>query len=146
MGDDPNPTSISNLTALNLEGFSFDSKMPAHVAKPDYSKNKEFNKRLVKHTLHRVYGVDSIHDINYKRKLNRMVIAIGTHRVNDGTQSGIKFIDPETKKEVNTFDFISKFVETPETKYVERTREEQIARNRYLWNKLRLVMRTKGFM
>ena len=70
LGDDPNPTNISNLTALNLDGMSFNSELPPYVGKPDYVKNKKFNKKLVKHTLAKVYGVESVYDINYKKKLN----------------------------------------------------------------------------
>ena len=68
--NDPNPTNISNLTALNLDGMSFNSELPEYVGRPDFIKNKKFNKKLVKHTLHKVYGVESVFDINYKKKLN----------------------------------------------------------------------------
>ena len=49
--DKSNPNSISNLTGLKIEGMSFESELPAHVSKPDFTKNSEFNKSLVRHTL-----------------------------------------------------------------------------------------------
>ena len=84
LGDDPNPTNISNLTALNFDGMSFHSDMPGHVKCPDLVNNTKFNKELLKHTLSKVYGVEHLHDIRYQQKLNQMMIAIGTHRVHGG--------------------------------------------------------------
>ena len=76
--------------------MDFDSELPHYVEKPDYTKNRKFNKKLVKHTLHKVYGVESVYDIKYKKKLNNLIIAIGRYRVDDGSQIGIKFQDPSS--------------------------------------------------
>ena len=75
-----------------------------------------------------------------------MIIAIGTHRVNDGNYIGISFKDPSTEKDINCFDFIAKFIETPVHEFKDMSPEEQKSRIKYLWKKLRLIVRTKGFI
>ena len=74
------------------------------------------------------------------------MIAIGTHRINDGTYSGIKFVNPKSKEEINCFAFAAKFVETSEKPFTEMDEEERASRIKYLWRKLRLIVRTKGFI
>ena len=125
LGGNRNPNSISNITALNIEDMTFESALPSHVTKPDFKKNREFNTKLLRHTLQKVYGVESVHDIEYKKKLNRMMIAIGTHRVHVASYNGIKFVEPETAKEINCFDFAVKFVETPDREFKDMSPEEQ---------------------
>lgn len=106
--------------------MSFESALPSHVTKPDFKKNREFNTKLLRHTLKKVYGVESIHDIEYKKKLNRMMMAIGTHRVHvEGSYNGIKFVNPENEQEINCFDFAVKFVETPDREFKDMSPEEQ---------------------
>lgn len=73
-------------------------------------------------------------------------MAIGTHRVSDGIIERIKFEDPETKEPMNSFAFVNKFVETPEIAFTEMSKEEKKARTKYLWKKLRMIVRTRGFL
>ena len=75
--------------------------------------------------------------------------AIGIWRIDidDNEEStGIKFKDPDTGIEVNCFDFAAQYVLIPKNEYKNMNKEERLARIHYLWWKLRLIIRTKGFL
>ena len=125
LGDDPNPTNISNLTALNLDGMSFDSRVPDYIVTAS-EKNKSFNADVIKRTLTKVYGVEHVEEIYYKKRLNNLIIGIGTHRSNEGGFNGIKFRDPVDKEDMDTFKFVSMFGDDPdEKKFDEMTKGEK---------------------
>ena len=146
LGEDNTPSGINSLMQTNIKQMTFETELPEFVQNPQLWKNNKFKRKLISHTLERVYGCGSVHEIEYKRKLNALMIGIGKWRSDTGQSSGTKFTNPETREEVNCFDFAAKYVETPKTHFKDMETEERDARIKYLWKKLRLIVRTKGFL
>ena len=115
LGDDQkNPHNISNLTAIKMETMSYDSKVPEFLANPDTTKNPEFIKSLSSQILKKIYDCDDRYEIAYKIQLRKMMIAIGTHRVESESYESINFKLPDSGKEIDAFNFIKMHIEIPE--------------------------------
>ena len=89
-----------------METMSFDSKVPEFLANPDTTKNPEFIKSLSSQILKKIYDSDDRHEIAYKIQLRKMMIAIGTHRVESEQYDKIDFKLPHNGEKIDAFNFI----------------------------------------
>ena len=94
----------------------------------------------------KVYNCENVYEIEYSKRLKELMKGIGEWRSDSGHSAGIKFTNPATEEDVNCYDFVSRYVETPKNEWKDMEKEERDARIKYLRKKIKLIVRTKGFL